>query len=1224
MRQTLALAALAAALATPPAHTQGAFLVEDLEPFSSLNLGSNPTFQFSLGGRALFTAQRTEPPLDPLLWSTDGTAAGTERLAPVPAGARPAGELLGRTLLVGFVSEPESRFSMWLSDGTAAGSTRIPVAGVAPLFGADRAGGGRFFFFASNPNPSPQTELWVTDGTAAGTRRVASLGERTGIAGTMVGNHLAFLSAAHAAPPECGLHEPPPICDEPIAWQVWASDGTAAGTGPIADAGAAPPLQVPATFHHATATGLYFSVSEEATNRTELFFTRGRASNTVRLALYRRELALHLTPTFAEHEGRVYFFAESEQRGEQLWASDGTPAGTRRLTDLRGVSPIVGLLTSQQIAFVNGRVLFLARDDVSGRAVWSYDGPDRTVRLTDSCPGPCSSVSEGTNLVALGHRVYFSQLGEGFGAALWETDGTPEGTRQLFDPGQINRAYVSTQLLLSGDALFFAVTEPTPDAATTTEIYTLRRGEATPRALTRFKRPAAFDAALSAIRVGNRLFFATDDGTHGVEPWVVSTTPNPDSARLITDLAIGNGPSSDPVGLTRLGEKALFFACQGEEVALWATTGRLGEVERLQTLEPSCSRFRSTYQYFQSPPIIAAGGLAFHRAEEDGQVWVTDGTAAGTRALTSFEPTPPFGRSIVGPVRFGNRVALGRLVVDEDGVTTHWQLWVSDGTAAGTVLVLTTPFGGPFELYAGPDRFYFSLVDLTQQRVLFGSDGTAAGTRQLLSGTFDPRAAKVRFDDPPAAEFVRFRGRDYFTGFGGLRRTDGTAAGTELLVGLWGQSLGRSPARLTVWNDALYLLNESQPTGQISLWRTDGTAAGTSLLADFGYSSALSISDLVPFGDHLYAVASTGDGQGHGARFLFQTDGTAAGTRTVGPDLTEREVVSCDLRAMGGRLYFVASSAESGAELWESDGTDAGTGPVVDLSPGAVSSEPYFLAALSDRLLVSANDGLHGREVWALPASSGSCPPSATALCLGRGRYRAEAVFQFPGGSSAPGLAAPLTPEAGAFSFFRAGNLDLFVKVLDGGAVNGHGWVFVGSLSDASFTLTLTDTETGITRRYSNLRGQFASFADTAAFDLDGALREGGLTLPRAASAESSKQALAGVSAGGCAPAPGRLCLVGGRYAVEIDWRTAMAQGHATMVPESDTSGSFWFFRASNLEGAVKMIDGTAVNGHAWFFFTGLTNIQLAIRVRDTRTGLVRTYNKPRGRFAAFADVEAL
>ena len=66
---------------------------------------------------------------------------------------------------------------------------------------------------------------------------------------------------------------------------------------------------------------------------------------------------------------------------------------------------------------------------------------------------------------------------------------------------------------------------------------------------------------------------------------------------------------------------------------------------------------------------------------------------------------------------------------------------------------------------------------------------------------------------------------------------------------------------------------------------------------------------------------------------------------------------------MGGALYFTASEATNGTELWKSDGTEAGTVPVKDICPGTGNSSPYYLANVNGTLYFRANEG-KGQELW--------------------------------------------------------------------------------------------------------------------------------------------------------------------------------------------------------------------------------------------------------------------
>ncbi len=81
-------------------------------------------------------------------------------------------------------------------------------------------------------------------------------------------------------------------------------------------------------------------------------------------------------------------------------------------------------------------------------------------------------------------------------------------------------------------------------------------------------------------------------------------------------------------------------------------------------------------------------------------------------------------------------------------------------------------------------------------------------------------------------------------------------------------------------------------------------------------------------------------------------------------------------------------------------------------------------------------------------------------LCLSD-RFRVEATFRTEN-DAAPRIATPrfLTSDTGAFWFFRDGNIELLIKVLDGCPVNGRRWVFAAGLTDVEVEIVATDSET--------------------------------------------------------------------------------------------------------------------------------------------------------------------
>lgn len=101
-----------------------------------------------------------------------------------------------------------------------------------------------------------------------------------------------------------------------------------------------------------------------------------------------------------------------------------------------------------------------------------------------------------------------------------------------------------------------------------------------------------------------------------------------------------------------------------------------------------------------------------------------------------------------------------------------------------------------------------------------------------------------------------------------------------------------------------------------------------------------------------------------------------------------------------------------------------------------------------------------------------------------------------------------------------------------------------------------------------------------------------------------------GGGTGGC-PA-GTLCLVGGRFQVSATWSNQFdgASGAAGAIPNTDVAGFLYFTDPGNIELIVKVLD---FGDRVLFFYGQLTNLRFTISVRDTRTGVVKTYQNTTG-----------
>lgn len=253
-------------------------------------------------------------------------------------------------------------------------------------------------------------------------------------------------------------------------------------------------------------------------------------------------------------------------------------------------------------------------------------------------------------------------------------------------------------------------------------------------------------------------------------------------------------------------------------------------------------------------------------------------------------------------------------------------------------------------------------------------------------------------------------------------------------------------------------------------------------------------------------------------------------------------------------------------------------------------------------------------------------PVNAEPLLLQDGRFEVRSVFRDPAGRHGPGKPRALTAEAGAFEW--RGTTREVVKLLDGRGVNGRFWAFAAGLSTFETAVTILDRPEGTLVDLFQPLGPPVSRADlhsfpplgeepAAAQDLLWANGPGGGPVAPASTARDGGD-------GPCAPGPRTLCLLSGRFRAEIAWRGpggGLRPGRA--LPFADDAGAFSFTTASNLEVAMRMADGRAVNGRFWLFVGGLTSLPYALTVTDTATGAVLRYDNPAGKLASQADFAA-
>lgn len=611
---------------------------------------------------------------------------------------------------------------------------------------------------------------------------------------------------------------------------------------------------------------------------------------------------------------RRLYFVNWLSRTQELWTSDGTPAGTRRLRRFgeqyggtRFVLPMMSLaggvvfpecpLGGPRCHLLgvtdSGRTIRLTPDIVvpyplsvvlhaSASAVlfadgdgelWRTDGTRKGTAALGRCAGECKKWYDRPFIVArVGKRNLFSAVTTPEGERqVWVTDGTDAGTRPL-DADCWHRNGCGTELVtVSGDAALFELTHIFEHSR---EVARLDRSAVFPVAAQGANGPAV--ASVDGFLVaGDRLVWLAADGS------VRASMPIPGK----------RDGDARPRSLIALGQQLVFTACDGNRDRIYRTDGTPGVVVALADGPEHCSTY--------GPPLppLALGGAVV--ADTTRSIVRVDPVGNVLTILDSYaEAMVPMGNALT--------LLKPNFECDPDSSNCLRGTWLTD-------------------VYVSPDSVAPAGEVATLRIGPFG-DRLAMGDRLLVS-------------DPATAEaLVAFRPAQAAAGFDPVR----CPAGGDVC----------RPGELARLGDKAFLLYGD-------LWRIDGDAA--TRIAPPAGSEGFDHSDLAAVEGALYFVSQP---EGEARVWLYRSDGTAAGTVALAPiDDAYRQTPFRPL-GLNGKVYFTAYTPELGQELWVSDGTPAGTHPFLDLREGVASSRPMLLSVAAGRLFFAADDGAHGIELW--------------------------------------------------------------------------------------------------------------------------------------------------------------------------------------------------------------------------------------------------------------------
>lgn len=363
----------------------------------------------------------------------------------------------------------------------------------------------------------------------------------------------------------------------------------------------------------------------------------------------------------------------------------------------------------------------------------------------------------------------------------------------------------------------------------------------------------------SIIEFNGELYFTANNGVNGSELWKYDGS----STELFLDINPGEA-GSDCDNFFVLNNKLIFTANDGVHgIEWWVSDGTPGNTKLLKDIFTGSANgvFFSSFSSLENFTIF--NNKVFFTGinrEDDYELWVTDGTEAGTTIV----------KNILSDFSSFNRGSFPQdyaILNNELLFSCRDGLWKTDGTETGTVEV--NPDLEPSDLVLLNNKVIF-----WNNNSIWVTDGTNMGTEEIksLERPITNNSNELAFSVIGNKAF--FAGKDTSSG-SELWITDGTSIGTKLVLDATPGAEGYTPQNKVVFKNKLYYKGNDGQNG-IEFWVSDGTTQGTYMLKDISPGSSDGFylpTEIYATDKYMYMSAGSSFNTN-----LWVSDGTESGT----------------------------------------------------------------------------------------------------------------------------------------------------------------------------------------------------------------------------------------------------------------------------------------------------------------------------------------------------------
>ncbi len=577
--------------------------------------------------------------------------------------------------------------------------------------------------------------------------------------------------------------------DDTYGDEPWVTDGTSLGTHMVKDVNPAGDTN----FIHQVAAGTTVYLSQWNTSY----------SGTSVLAINTADDATVTTTTFEviskaiNFNGFDYFTAFDPAVGVSLYRQSGAVPELVKTVEL--LTQVNYLWPGSQLFVVNGKLIFANYDSTNGKELWESDGTTVGTRLlTDLRPGSESGVAS-SSIYQIGNELFFIGNNGTTGDEFWKTDGTAAGTGLVADINTSTSAGINNYetFEFKGKTYFFGADD----------------------------------------RVTRHNLYATDGTADGTVKIVNTGDYNPH--RFV------------------LADKLLFESYVPDSgIDIVVSDGTVGNAQPVIDMDPTGSyNLRSYYGYSSQMACIKDG---------DGAIWRMDGTVDGTYKYTinnladfsSIYRYMPVGSDLMAlatdsatgvrnlyrhqtdqllPLLPNQLVSTSTNIMNEilyftsSDASGTGELWRSDGTVAGTNVVISTVNSsiylvGDYDAKAKDWLMYYISDDVSDTFWRF--DGTA---HQKVTGGED--IARI-YDFVQVGDYMYLSVESLTPTLNGweIWRVDASGQ-ASMMIDIQSASSSKPISQMKQLNNGFTFIAEDTLHGR-EMWISNGSASGTYILKD--------------------------------------------------------------------------------------------------------------------------------------------------------------------------------------------------------------------------------------------------------------------------------------------------------------------------------------------------------------------------------------------------------